>query len=320
MGHYSTPGRRPGRLRALSLGISLMAVAAACDDGERLGPTTGTEPSGAEPAAAVVHQGIVFASSALTPSQLNSVHTGTVNTPSPSGLLKYLAQIRAKKGRVFIKLAGGERTYRNSDGTFNLTKWKAGVDRYRKVNFSSYVADGTIIGHVLIDEPHFASRWGDQSVPQAVVEAAAKHSKSRWPNLTTMVAAPASWLAQAPVTYVHLDAGWATFRSKTSSNPGAWAAQQVNRAKQKKLGLVAGLNVLDGGNGSSGIRGSQPKDWAMSAAELRAYGSALLSQSYVCAWEMWRYSGSYYNRADIKSAMSYLSSLAKKHAKTSCRQ
>ena len=71
---------------------------------------------------------------------------------------------------------------------------------------------------------------------------------------------------------------------------------------------------------SSGIRGTQPKTWAMSAAELRKYGTALLGQSYICAFSMWRYSDSYYGRADVKSAMADLSALAKSHARTSCRQ
>jgi hypothetical protein len=80
------------------------------------------------------------------------------------------------------------------------------------------------------------------------------------------------------------------------------------------------MNVLDGGDGSSGIRGTQPRTWAMSAAELRRYGTALLSHSYVCAFSMWRYSGTYYNRADVKSVMTELSTKAKSHPRTSCRQ
>jgi hypothetical protein len=320
MGHAFKSDRRSGWVRTAALGISML-VMVACADGDRLGPTAGADPvSGPDNAAAAALPGIVFASSALTVSQLNSVHTGLVEAPTPSGLLSFLSQVRAKGGRVLLKLAGGEGTYRNADGTFNLTKWKSGVDRYRNIDFSSYVADGTIVGHFLVDEPHFASRWGDKAIPQATVEAAAKHSKQRWPNLPTIVNSPANWLASVPVTYVYLDAGWAMFRAKTSSSPANWAALQVSRAKSKGLGLVAGLNVLDGGDGSSGIRGTQPRTWAMSAAELRKYGSALLSQSYVCAFSMWRYSGSYYGRADVKSAMADLSAQARSHARTSCRQ
>jgi hypothetical protein len=320
MHHELKSARRSGWFRTVSLGISIV-VTAGCADGDRLGPTAGADPvNGPDDMAAATQAGIVFSSSALTVSQINSVHTGMVGAPTPSELLSFLAQLRSKGGRVLIKLAGGEKTFRNSDGTFNLTKWKAGVDRYRNINFSSYVADGTIVGHYLVDEPHFASRWGDKAIPQATVEAAAKHSKLRWPNLPTLVNAPANWLASVPVTYVHLDAGWAMFRAKNSSSPATWATLQVNKAKSKGLGLVAGLNVLDGGDGSSGIRGTQPRTWAMSAAELRKYGSALLSQSYVCAFSMWRYGASYYGRADVKSAMADLSAKARSHARTSCRQ
>ena len=58
----------------------------------------------------------------------------------------------------------------------------------------------------------------------------------------------------------------------------------------------------------------------MSASELRSYGSAILAQSHVCAFFMWRYQATYYDRADIKKAMSELSLKARNHARTSCRQ
>ena len=320
MDHELRSDRRRGWSRLVSLGIALAATLACAED-ERLGPTVEAETvGGPDNTAAATLSGIVFSSAALTVSQVNSVHTGLIETATPSNILSLLSQLRAKKGRVLIKLAGGDKAYRNSDGTFNLAKWKSGVDRFKKINFGSYITDGTVVGHFLVDEPHFAGRWGGKGISQATVEEAAKYSKQLWPNLPTIVSAPANWLASVPVTYVHLDAGWAMFRSKTSSSPADYITQQVTREKPKRLGLVAGLNVLDGGNGSSGIRGTQPRTWAMSAAELRKYGSALLGQSYVCAFSMWRYSSSYYSRADIKSAMADLSAQARNHAKTSCRQ
>ena len=319
MGHDMDATRRRCPPRVVALGM-LVLMAAACGEGDRVGPSTGVETVGGPDLASTATQpGIVFSSANLTLSQINSVHTGLVYTATPSGLLTFLSQLRAKGGRVLIKLAGPETTYKNPDGTFNLTKWKAGVDRFRNIDFSSYIADGTIVGHYIIDEPNFPSRWGNTVIPQATVEAAAQYSKQRWSSLPTIVDAPASWLASVPVTYVYLDAAWAMFRSK-NGNAGSWVAGQTSRAKAKGLGLVAGLNVLDGGDGTSGIRGTQPNTWAMSAAELKQYGTGLLSQSYVCAFSMWRYSDTYYNRADVKTAMGTLSQLAKSHAKTSCRQ
>jgi hypothetical protein len=319
MGHDMDSICRRCRPRVVALGMLVM-VAAACAEGDRVGPSTGTETvGGPDLASAATQPGIVFSSANLAVSQINSVHTGMVYTATPSGLLTFLSQLRAKGGRVLIKLAGPETTYKNADGTFNLTKWKAGVDRFRNIDFNSYIADGTIVGHYIIDEPNFSTRWGNHVIPQATVEAAAKYSKQRWPSLPTIVNAPAPWLASVPVTYVYLDAAWAMFRSK-NGNAGTWVAGQANRAKTKGLGLVAGMNVLDGGDGSSGIRGTQPRTWAMSAAELKQYGTGLLSQSYVCAFSMWRYSDAYYNRTDVKAAMGTLSQMARSHVKTSCRQ
>jgi hypothetical protein len=306
--------------RVVALGMLVMMAAAACSEDDKVGPSSGVETAGGPDLAVTGTQpGIVFSSANLTLSQINSVHTGLVYTATPSGLLTFLSGLRAKGGRVLIKLAGPETSYKNADGTFNLTKWEAGVDRFQNIDFSSYITDGTIVGHYIIDEPNFPTRWGNKVIPQATVEAAAKYSKQRWPSLPTIVDAPASWLASVPVTYVYLDAAWAMFRSK-NGNAGTWVAGQTSRAKTKGLGLVAGLNVLDGGNGTSGIRGTQPNTWAMSAAELKQYGTGLLSQSYVCAFSMWRYSSTYYNRTDVKSAMGALSQLAKSHVKTSCRQ
>jgi hypothetical protein len=134
------------------------------------------------------------------------------------------------------------------------------------------------------------------------------------------VNAPPHWLASTTISYTYLDAGWAMYRASASSSPATWAANQVSKAKSKGLGLFTGLNVLDGGDGSSGFRGNLPKKWAMSASEVRSYGSVLLSQSYMCGFAMWTYSSTYYNRSDVKSAMADVSAKARSHARTSCRQ
>ena len=306
-------------LRAGVLGLSLV-LAGACGETDGTGPS-GNEPLAEPPALAVTSPaGIVFASFGLSPSQLGTVHTGIVGPSTPSALRDYLSQVRSRGGRVLIKLSGGDKAVKNDDGTFNLTKWKAAVDRFRKVDFATYVNDGTIVGHFLIDEPHFPSRWGGKTIPHATLEEAAKYSRSIWPGMPTIVSAPANWLANTTVTYTHLDAAWANYRATASASPATWISNQVKKAKSKGLGLVAGLNVLDGGDGSSGFSGNYPKKWAMSASELRTYGSALLAQSHVCAFAMWEYRSAYYDRPDIKSAMGELAAKARSHAKTSCRQ
>jgi hypothetical protein len=84
--------------------------------------------------------------------------------------------------------------------------------------------------------------------------------------------------------------------------------------------VVVGMNVLAGGNGSSGIPGWAKGTYAMSASEIRSYGTTLLNQSYACGFFMWMHDTDYYGRSDIKAAMTDLSAKAKSHAKTSCKQ
>jgi hypothetical protein len=137
--------------------------------------------------------------------------------------------------------------------------------------------------------------------------------------MTTIVRVAPSYLTSASLTYQHLDAGWTQY-SAGKGDAAKWVAAETEAAKRKGLGLVVGLNVLDGGNGSSGIRGWTSGKWAMSPSEIRNYGSAMLGQSHACAFFNWTHDTEYYGRSDVKSAMADVSAKARSHAKTSCRQ
>ena len=326
----STSPIRIPRLHAATAGLLVLCAACADDSADPSSPSDPTVTAAAPidlDVAAVLdtrssRPGIVFGSSNMLNNYLNSVHTGWLagGALDPSNILSRLSGARAKGGRVVIKLCKGRDSYvKNADGTFSLSKWKSLVSRYRNVKLSPYISDGTIVGHYLIDEPHRASRWGGKVISQATLEAMAKYSKELWPQMTTMVRVVPSWLASRPVTYKYLDAGWLQYASG-KGDAAKLVAAEVSAAKKKGLGLVVGMNVLDGGNGSSGIRGTKSGKWAMSATELRKYGSALLSPSYPCAFFNWQYDTQYYGRSAIKSAMADLSAKARSHAKTSCRQ
>jgi hypothetical protein len=274
------------RLRAGAAGL-LLALAAGCN-GDGIGPTAATTPAADSTAAAAADTstvapdsilaapdtaapltvdagfvldtrsslpGLVFGSFNMPNSLFTSVHTGAVRGGGldASNILSLLAGAKAKGARVVLKLCNGADSFvKNADGTFSLTKWKVLVNRFAAVNLSTYISDGTIIGHYLIDEPQRASRWGGKVISQATLEAMAQYSKARWPGMTTFVRVVPSWLASSPVSYQYLDAGWAQYESG-KGDPASWLAAEVAAAKGRGLGLAVGLNVLDGGNGSSGI-------------------------------------------------------------------
>jgi hypothetical protein len=324
---------RTARLRALAAG--LLVLCAACAD-ESAGPSStadlpadpvGSPVESTDLAAAVLdtrssQPGIVFGSVSMPNAFLDKVHTGwlTGGPLDPSNILSHLSGARAKGGRVVIKLCKGKDQYvKNGDGTFSLTKWKSLVSGYRNVNLGPYISDGTIIGHYLIDEPHRASRWGGKAISQATLEAMAQYSKQLWPQMTTLVRVAPSYLASSSVTYTYLDAGWTQYTAGRG-DATKWVADETAAAKRKGLGLVVGMNVINGGNGSSNIRGSRSGQWSMSASEIRKYGIAILGQSYACAFFNWQHDTDYYGRSDIGSAMADVSAKARTHAKTSCRQ
>jgi hypothetical protein len=80
----------------------------------------------------------------------HTVHTGRQPSSRSCGLL-----VAGESKAGALSAGGGWPAMR---GTFNLTKHKAAVDRHRNIDFAAYNADGTIVGHFVIDELQFASR------------------------------------------------------------------------------------------------------------------------------------------------------------------
>jgi hypothetical protein len=216
-----------------------------------------------------------------------------------------LSAIRARGGKVVLMFAGNERHYK-TNGRFDFTKWKQRVNRFRGVNFSQFIKDGTVIGHYLIDEPNDSHNWGSP-ISGATLEAMAKYSKSIWPSMPTIVRAEASYLAKFSTRYYNLDAAWAQYVTRKGT-PGDFIRRNVADAQRKGLALVTGLNVSMGG----------PRGSKMSASLIKSAGSTLLSSSYPCAFISWTYT-SYANTSAVRDAMRYLRGKAQNRATKSCR-
>ncbi len=262
--------------------------------------------------------GIAFGAFDLPDHLYNStVYAGDVAASGPGDIISTLNAARRVGARVVVRLSGGDVGFRNSNRTLNLAKWKAKIARFKKINLKPYINDGTLIGHYILDEPHNSNTWKGQ-VPYATLEAMAKYSKSIWPTLTTVVRAYPDWLSKASFRWNYLDAAWAQYSGR-KGEVKKWMKNQSSYAQREGLGLIVGLNVLNGGDKTSKIKGQQSGSYAMSASQLRSWGGALVSDPMACGFLNWKYSASYYNRSDIKSAMAYLASKAKSRSKKSCR-
>lgn len=307
--------RRISRLRAPALLATLVAFGG-CESGTALDPSTTSladpvespvvSPVEAPSTASASFNGLAFGAMNMPTTLYGSTYTGGKQTYSPGDLKSALATIKSRGGRVVIMMAGPEKYYKDASGHFSLTRWKERIDRFKSVNFDSYISDGTIIGHYMIDEPQDPHNWNGQPIAPSTVDEMGRYSKQLWPGMATIVRTLPKYFPSSPK---YVDAAWAQYLARFGS-VNNYIQQNVSDAQKRGLALVVGLNVIMGG---------APNGTTMSASEVKAFGSALLSNSYPCAFLSWQYRDAYWTSSATKDAMQYLSSKARSRSAKSCR-
>ena len=265
-------------------------------------------------ASANASRGIPFGTFHLPKTLYGKTYTGTLGNIAANQLVGYLETARRSGGRVMVTFSGNESNF-IKNRAFSLTMWKQRVNRYKNLNLTSFIKDGTLIGHYLIDEPHDPANWGGRTIPKSTIDEMAKYSKQVWPGLPTIARAWPDFLKG--YRYRYLDAAWAQYSDRFGS-VSTFMKENVRDAKASGLALVIGMNQLAGGN-KSGLKGYYSGRFAMSASQLRSWGATMLGDSYPCAFISWQYNSRYMGRSDIKSAMSYLAGKARSKGYKSCK-
>jgi hypothetical protein len=303
-----------GRASALVVG-ALLGSLAGCDQDRTLSPTAEHESpvlqvvasDGVGTASAQFAGGIPIGLFAQPLSEYGARYDGGHRNTPPTSLLSDLETIRSQGGKVVLMFAGSQVNYKDVDGHFSLSMWESRVDRYRGVDFSSYVADGTVIAHYLLDEPNDPTNWNGQTVSGATVETMAEYSKQIWPDLPTVVRVEPAYLAQGNVQYRYLDAAWAQYVYR-KGEVHTYASQNVADAQALGLQLIVGLNLLTG----------SPEKLALSSQQVLDWGSVLLGSSYPCAFISYQYNATYLAGAGIGDAMDALRGLAQNRGSKTC--
>ncbi|MCX7886594.1 MAG: hypothetical protein N3B01_04960 [Verrucomicrobiae bacterium] len=212
-----------------------------------------------------------------------------VRTPRDAAHVLEAAQ--AKGVRVLIHLTGGRRHFQNADGSFSLDRFAQLLDQFRGLDFAPWIRNGTLIGHMLFDEPHDPTNWDGKPVPFATIESAAAASKRLWPNLPTAIGSPAQYLS-AGAPYKHLDFSFAQYSAKRG-DLDTWRRDELAHAQKAGLKPLFGLNVLRGAG----------RDQPLSAEQLRRFGTALVREPVSHGLLMWKWDEEYFSRPDIRQAM-----------------
>jgi hypothetical protein len=285
------------------------------------GPVT-PPPADTTPLPPVEHRGIAFGPFHVPPDLYGPEFTGTVRTTSPARVMADLQAARRAGARVLLGMVGWRWGLHGPDGHFSMDKWKQRVDRYRAFDLAPYIADGTIIGHFIMDEPHDKTNWGGTQVTVAEIEEMAKYSKQIWPDMATVIRAWPDYLRG--YSFKYLDAQWAQY------SPGVgprryrvpiddFIRDNIRGSAASGLRLVVGLNVLAGSD-DKGLKGYYYEGLSMTASQVKSWGSALLAEPNICAFLTWKYNKEYFERADIKEALAELGEKASDLPKRSCHR
>ena len=283
------------------------------------GSVVGTASVSVTSRPAAVGAGVPLGMFNVPPSRLAAPIDLVIFAGEPARLGAQLATARRNRTRVIVNFAGGK--YSNNfgpDGSFSYEVWKSRTDRFKGLDLAPYIADETLMANYLIDEPHNPDSWGGRAVPYATLERMAEYSKSLWPNLRTITRTRVTWLADAPFRWVYLDAGWAQY-GVIRGDIYRFRDLEVAASKASGLAVLFGLNTTNGGAVVDGCYpGSRPGMCAMTASEIKRFGTVLASEPAGCGLTLWQYDEVYLGRSDIRSALAEVARLTKSRAPQPC--
>ena len=231
-----------------------------------------------------------------------------------------LPAARAAGVSVTLRLTGDHPCYTH-DGDFDVHAWKAMLAPWAGAGLQPFIDDGTLAGHMLLDDIH---NFPGEDPTAAELDEMARYSKRLLPGLMTYVRERATRMPEPERgTYVHVDACVNQYRVQHGGIE-AYAREESARAAELGLRVIHGLNIADGGDGSSGQPGWGEGRWAMSAEEIRRYGAVLLEDPSCGMFLNWEYDAlelwsdgslgaAYFDQPEVEAALSELGGLAAEH-------
>lgn len=262
----------------------------------------------------------------------NGMQAATMTENNCKAMLDAFADAGVK---CFVKL-WRHNFVKDANGNFSIPLWKQEIDRYfnnaeARAAIIQRSQDGTIIHHSIMDDILSDRIWGDPAPIQgAELDELASHSRQRFPDLETNVRARVFQIGN--FNYQHLQGvslsylfgrggvsqGTKTLDEWRRADAAAYVQQEKDdlaASLTPNLKLVFGLNVVNGGDGTSGWPGdgTPANKWAMGADELRAYADEIVPHTTDMFFQWERGvdgdQDAYYDDPDIEAAFRYMRDL-----------
>ena len=255
------------------------------------------------------------------------------NYTSPQNVVSLIANARATGQKLILVLTGGGQAQYSTNGAFDLAKWQARIDQYNTAPIrdaiAAGVADGTVLGNSLMDEPEHKNWGGVMTKP--LLDTMAAYAKVYFPTLPMGPShGPNGYYLWRPneryrvVDYVVSQYNYWV----TDANVAAWRDKVLAQAKLDGVAVAFSMNILDGGQnaardgawscpaGMSAGRGTHEPACRMTATQIRDWGKALGPAG--CAMLMWRYEDKAMGLPDNQQAMRDVAAALAKAPRRAC--
>jgi hypothetical protein len=269
--------------------------------------------------------------------------TLSAESNSASTIVSQIEHARSLGVKVMLMLTGdGHATYMSTiDGVyqFDRSKWDAKLATYNTATIrqaiAAGVADGTIIGASVMDEPYVSggatgggNTWGPKgTMTKARVDSLCADVQRMFPTLPAGVDAQHQ-LFEPDKSYRVCQ--FITDQYSTSyGDVATWRDAGLAMTRRDGHAILFSLNVLDGGvpdrdgtwdctGAGQGGKGTYSPMCRMTATQLEQYGAAL--GPYGCGLFMWRYDGAYATNGDNVAVLKDLATRLASAPSRACRR
>jgi hypothetical protein len=253
-------------------------------------------------------------------------YTMAVDGYTAGNIVGRIADARRMKLRLFLNMTGGNHKNYMTNGVFDLAKWRAKMDSYNTPSIreaiAAAVADGTIIGNSVMDEPANVSptnSWGPEgTMNKARVDELCHYVKQMFPTMPVGVLHDHRIL-EPTKGYQHCEFLVSQYRL-SKGDVREFRDGGLEFARRHNMQIIFSLNILHGGNPGTDCEkwGDDPRGilCPMSPTQLRDWGTMLGEAG--CAFMMWKYQREYINKPEIQAALRDVATSLSRVQRKSC--
>lgn len=278
-----------------------------------------------------VGRGIPFGAFGLRSASSKVPFTLSQDGYSASTIIHLIDEARSNRIRIHMALAGGSHDNYKTGGRFDLAKWRAKMNTYNtpaiRAAIAGGVADGTVVGNIVMDEPHNTSpnnSWGPAgTVTKGMVDEMCGYVQAMFPTLAVGVTHDASKF-EPSTNYQKCDYIVSQYRERKGTVT-SFRDQGLAFAKRSNVKVIFSLNILDGGYQISGCPSSRTGGYGtyrpncrMTPAQVEEYARVLGPAG--CALLMWRYDDAFMAKAANQAAFRNVAAMLAAHESQGCRR